>query len=92
MAVANPITNMFCVYVLRDSANGKHYIGYTRNLKRRLREHIAGKTKSLRSAKNLQLVLKEEYLTKEEAYRRERQIKSYKGGNAFKKLLEFSGR
>jgi predicted GIY-YIG superfamily endonuclease len=34
------------------------------------------------------LVYKEEYTTLKEARERERQIESYKGGNAFKKLIK----
>ncbi|MBI2074794.1 MAG: hypothetical protein HYT83_03090 [Candidatus Levybacteria bacterium] len=38
------------------------------------------------------LIHKEEYSSLAEARRREKQIKSYKGGNAFKKLIESNAR
>jgi len=41
---------MFYVYLL-ENESGTHYVGFTNNLKRRLREHDAGQsiaTKSLR--------------------------------------------
>lgn len=36
------------------------------------------------------VVHQEQYPTRQDAYRRERQIKRYKGGNAFKKLVQSS--
>lgn len=34
------------------------------------------------------LIYCEKFVTKSDAYKRERQIKSYKGGSAFKKLID----
>lgn len=69
----------YFVYILLTSGNTL-YIGQTNNLEKRLEEH---KNKSGKSAKYLrmfssfQLVYKEEYTTREEAMRREIELKSW---------------
>lgn len=78
---------MFTVYILRSSISGRHYIGSTNDLVRRLSEHNRGHTKSTRQKGNWEVIYTEEYVESLEASRRERQIKSYKGGNGFKKLI-----
>ncbi len=78
---------MYTVYILQSSSSGKHYIGFTKNLARRLAEHNANSTKSLKYKGPYNVIYTEEYPDRLSAHRRELQIKSYKGGNAFKKLL-----
>ena len=78
---------MSIVYVLKNSITGKHYVGSTNDLVRRLSEHNRGQTRSTRQKGIWEVVYIEEYNDLLEARRRERQIKSYKGGNGFKKLL-----
>ncbi len=79
---------MYFVYILRSKKTGKYYIGYTRDVNKRLKYHNSGKTKSLWKHRPLEIIKVEEYNTREEAMKREKQIKSYKGGEAFKKLLK----
>ena len=78
---------MFTVYILRNNQGGKHYIGSTNDLVRRISEHNRGHTRSTRQKGNWEIIYTEEYDNMLEARRRELQIKSYKGGNAFKKLI-----
>ena len=78
---------MYYTYIIRSLSNGKYYIGYTSDLKQRLFEHNQNKTKSLRNRGPFEFVYFEGYQDKTEARKRELQIKSYKGGNAFKKLV-----
>lgn len=78
---------MFVTYVLKNTVTGKHYIGSTNDICRRLSEHNRGQTKSTKQEGEWKLIYSESYNTSIEAYHRERQIKSYKGGNAFKKLI-----
>ena len=78
---------MFVVYVLKSLKDEKHYVGYTKNLERRLEDHNRGKSPSVRDRGPFILVYKENKVSRQEAIRREREIKSYKGGNAFKKLI-----
>lgn len=78
---------MYHTYILKSLKDGKYYIGSTKHLSQRITEHHLGKTKSLKHRLPLKLIYQEKYSTQVEARKRERQIKSYKGGNAFKKLI-----
>ncbi len=78
---------MYYVYILESLKNGRHYVGSTSNLLRRLSEHNEGKVKSTQSFTPWKIIYTEEYPTKRLALQRERKIKSYKGGNAFKQLI-----
>jgi putative endonuclease len=78
---------MFFVYIIKSVRTNKHYIGYTKDLVRRLNEHNHNNTKSLRNKGPFILIYEEKFENIIEARKREKQIKSYKGGNAFKKLL-----
>ena len=78
---------MYYVYILQSKKTGKHYVGYTTNPEERLRHHNSGRTKSLLKHIPLEIIKIEEYSVYEDARRRERQIKQYKSGEAFKKLL-----
>ena len=78
---------MYTTYILQNSFTKRHYIGSTSDLDRRFAEHNRGQNKSTRQKGTWILVFKEEFKTFEQAYKREKQIKSYKGGNAFKKLI-----
>ena len=70
---------LYTVYILRTSSNTL-YVGQTNNLEKRLKEH---KNKTSRSAKYIKyfeyfkLVYSEEYSTRIEAMRRERQLKGW---------------
>ena len=78
---------MYFIYIIESLIVIRYYIGSTENLEIRLSAHNSGKVKSIRAYKPWELVYTERFDTKSEAIKRERQIKSYKGGNAFKKLL-----
>ena len=70
---------MFYVYILRNFSN-QLYIGQTNNLEKRLHEHILELTKSSKFVKdnhNFKLVYSEEFLTRLEAMRREKQLKDW---------------
>lgn len=78
---------MYYVYILRSQKTAHYYIGYTKNVAERLEYHNSGRTVSLRKHIPLEIIKAEEYAFYHEARKRERQIKSYKSGEAFKKLL-----
>jgi putative endonuclease len=78
---------MYFVYILKSLTTGKFYNGCTNNLERRLLEHNSNKTNSLKNKGPFIIIYTEEYATLIEARRRELEIKSYKGGNAFKKMI-----
>ncbi len=72
----------FWVYILR-CADGSYYTGHTDNLEARVATHQAGEVEGYTSTRlPVDLVFSEEFLTREEALGRERQIK---GWNRLKK-------
>jgi putative endonuclease len=79
---------MYFVYVLQIKKSGRYYIGQTQNLAKRLGKHRRGETKSIRNRGEFKIVYVEECSSRSQALQREKQIKRYKGGNAFKRLLE----
>ena len=81
---------MFFVYVLKSVKFGKHYIGYTSGLKKRLAQHNFSSGRWSSFYKPWVLVYNEEYDKKEDAIKREHEIKKFKGGIKFKKLLNLS--
>ena len=79
---------MYQVYIIRSIKFGRYYVGSAANAKMRLDlEHNKGKVKSTKAYLPWELIHTEEFTTRAEAVRRERQIKSYKGGEAFKRLI-----
>ena len=78
---------MFYTYIIRNSSNKRFYIGVTKDLQRRIQQYNRSKQRSITHFGRYELVLYEKYDTLKAARFREGQIKSYKGGNAFKKLL-----
>jgi putative endonuclease len=78
----------YFVYILKSMKDGKHYIGSSADVNARLLYHNQGKQRSTKNRIPFVLIHTEEFTTKTEAKSREREIKSYKGGNAFKKLIE----
>lgn len=79
---------MFFVYVLQSQKDQKYYIGHTNNIDRRIQDHNRGKSRSIKNRGPFQLVRKEIFATRIDAIKREKQLKSYKGGDAFKKLIQ----
>ncbi len=79
---------MHCyTYIIQSLKYSTYYIGSCENIEVRLARHNAGKVRSTKYKKPYKLIYAEEFNTRQDAYRRERQIKSYKGGQAFKKLI-----
>ncbi|MCK5331977.1 MAG: GIY-YIG nuclease family protein [Candidatus Marinimicrobia bacterium] len=70
---------MFCVYVLYSVKIDRLYIGQTQDLKKRLREHREGVSFYTKRASDWRLIHIEEFQTRSEAMRREKQLKTYKG-------------
>ncbi len=68
----------FWVYILR-CADGSYYVGHSDDLEQRLRKHESGELGGY-TAKRLpvHLVYSEEFLTREDAFAAERQIKGWR--------------
>ncbi|MEW6616899.1 MAG: GIY-YIG nuclease family protein [Patescibacteria group bacterium] len=78
---------MYYTYILKSEKTGKHYVGSCENIESRLKRHTSGRNKSTKAGIPWKLIYFEAFLTKQDSYRREFQIKSFKGGEAFKKLI-----
>jgi putative endonuclease len=69
---------MYYVYLLKGDS-GRHYIGMTSDLERRLAQHRQGHTYTTRRlGGNLQLVASKAYATRQEAAAIERRLKAWK--------------
>ena len=78
---------MAFVYVLKNQ-RGQYYVGITAlDPYIRLNRHNAGYVPSTKLGKPWNVVLSEKFANLRKAREREKQIKSWKGGNAFKKLV-----
>jgi len=85
----NSTTIMFYyVYILQSIKNSKLYIGYTRDLKKRLQEHNRGLVFSTKAYKPWRLIFFEAYRNEKDARRRERYLKTNQGSRLLKRMLK----
>ena len=75
------------MYILQSTVTNRYYVGHTQDIQNRLDRHNKKRVRSTKSGVPWKLVYTELFNTKSDAYKREMQIKSYKGGNAFRELL-----
>jgi len=80
---------MFFVYILESLKNKKLYIGYTRNLKKRLAEHNSGKSKATKPHRPYKMIYHEAFLNKKDAKKREVYLKSGWGKRTIKRPLKY---
>jgi len=76
---------MYYVYILLSSKDGRFYIGFSGDLKRRMEEHNSGKVESTRHRRPFKLLGYEAYITKPEAEKREKFLKSSDGKKDIRK-------
>ena len=81
---------MYCTYVLKSLKDGKLYIGYTANLKKRFEEHQSGKSMSTKSRRPFSLIFFECFCDSKDAKRREKYFKTNKGKSSLKQIIRFS--
>jgi putative endonuclease len=67
---------MFSAYIVQSEKTKRYYIGSTEDRANRLIEHNSGETKSIRSGIPWKLVHIEEFKTRSEAVKKEKQIKA----------------
>ncbi|TES90931.1 MAG: GIY-YIG nuclease family protein [Candidatus Cloacimonadota bacterium] len=82
--------DFYYVYVLFSLKDNKFYIGFTNDIKRRMREHNQGKNPSTSYRLPLELIYYEAHLNKEDVRRRERYFKTTKGKTTLRQLLRES--
>ena len=70
---------MYYVYVLHSGKDGKLYTGYTNDLRRRLAEHLEGKSIATRSRLPLYLIYYEAYKSQADVKAREYRLKTSPG-------------
>ncbi len=79
---------MYTVYILKSRKAERYYVGYSADVEQRIKSHNGGKVRSTKAYRPWDVVYEEAHTTKQDAYRREHEIKSYKGGDAFRILVE----
>ncbi len=77
----------YFVYIIQSQTTNRYYIGMTNDINKRIIYHNHGANKSTRNKGPWKLIYQEKLSDKSSAWLRERQIKKYKGGEAFKKLV-----
>jgi len=77
----------YYVYVLRSLKDGNFYVGYTNDLRQRVKEHQAGACISTKARLPVELVYYEACLNQQDATRREKYLKSSWGKRYIKSRL-----
>ncbi len=79
------------VYILVSEIKSNwSYVGSTGNLEQRFKDHSSGKTKSTKAYRPLKIVHTEEFVTREQAYKRELHLKSGFGREERYNLIKLS--
>ena len=73
---------MYYMYVLQNELKTKTYVGYTSDLKRRLKEHNES-NKGYTGSGKWRLIYYEAYLSEEDARERERKLKHNRNSKRF---------
>ena len=76
------------VYVLLCEKDGGFYIGYTKDLKKRFKQHSLGQSKSTKYRLPVKLIYYEAFLNNADARSREEYLKSGYGRNQLKDILK----
>lgn len=83
---------MYYTYVLLSAKDKKLYIGYSPDLKQRLKKHTTGKVDATRHRLPMKLIYYEAHLNQSDALRREKYFKTNKGKTTLKQMLHDSVR
>jgi putative endonuclease len=79
---------MYYCYVLLSEKDNKQYIGYTSDLKQRVKEHFNGESFATKSRLPLKLIFYEAFLDQGDALRREKYFKTNPGKRTLKLTLK----
>ncbi len=84
----------YVLWCIDEFGQGKFYIGYTTDLKARLKKHRSGATKTTRRFKTVKLIYCEVCLSEKDAREREKALKTGFGRGYLKRRLRdwFNGR
>ncbi len=75
------------VYVLQSAKDQQFYVGYTSDLRRRLKEHEDGKVASTSRRRPLRLIYYEACVNRQDATKREKYLKTTYGRRYLKNRL-----
>jgi len=78
----------YYVYVLESLKDQNWYTGYTQELKKRLKEHNSGVTKSIKHRRPFKLIYFEGCLNEQDAMAREKYLKSGMGKRYIRNRLK----
>lgn len=78
----------YYVYFLESLKNKEFYIGFTGNLRKRLNYHNNGLNVSTKKYMPWKLVFYEAYLSKKDAMRKEKYLKTNQGSRLLKRILK----
>lgn len=79
---------MYYVYALKSKKYNRIYIGFSKQIKKRLHKHKQGNVYSTKRMGELELVFYEAMISKKDALRREKYLKTTKGKRALKIMLK----
>jgi len=82
------ITKFFYTYVLLSKKDGDLYTGSTNNLRKRFKEHQDGKVFSTKNRRPLMLIYYEAGLNEEDARKREKALKTFRGKMTLRRRLK----
>lgn len=75
---------MYYVYILYCQKDGRIYIGFTSDLKKRVEKHKLGFVKATKHRRPIRLIYYEAYLHEDDARQREKYLKGGKGHSELK--------
>ena len=82
---------MYFVYILKSLKNSSLYVGFTNDLKRRIKEHAEGKSKYVGHRGKWELVYYEAYKAMRDAVNREKMLKKFASSYGhLKRRIKFS--
>ena len=81
----------YYLYIIFSEALNKYYIGHTANIQERIRKHNTNHKGFTGKANDWKLAYSEEYMDKSQAYKRERQLKSWKNKSRIEQLISSVG-
>ncbi len=79
---------MFYTYILISEKDDKFYVGYTDNLKRRIKQHNDGDVESTKYRRPLKLIYYEVCLNQKDAIHREKYLKTTYGKRYIRNRLK----
>ena len=79
---------MFYTYVLQSKKDGQFYVGFTKNLELRFEQHNNGFVDSTKHRRPLELIYYDACLSRDDATKREKYLKSYHGKMFLKNRLK----